>query len=135
MRHISFRLKPGELLKESIERVVAENGILAGCVLSLVGSLDVTVLRMADATAGSQPVKKWHEPMEIVSGTGTVSTNGCHIHVSVADKNGVVHGGHLKDGCVVKFTVEASLLIFEDTQFIREFDAETGFSELRVGQD
>lgn len=132
MEQVAFRLKPGDLLKEVIERVVQEKQIAAGCLLSLVGSLDVAVLRMADATSNSQPVKQWQESMEIVSATGTVSTEGCHIHVSIADKKGIVYGGHLSDGCVVNTTVEVVLLIFNNVRFKRMFDQATGFNELVV---
>ncbi|WP_423811910.1 PCC domain-containing protein, partial [Pseudomonas aeruginosa] len=36
---IAFRLKPGEDLKNGIERVVAENKIQAGWIITAVGSL------------------------------------------------------------------------------------------------
>ncbi len=132
MKQITFRLKPGELLKERIEQVAVESNILAGCLLSIVGGLDVTFLRMADAVPDKQEVREWREPMEIVSGTGTISNEGCHIHVSVSDTQGRVFGGHLKDGCVVKFTAEITLLVFDDVKFTRVFDEATGFKELVV---
>ena len=95
MHHISFRLKPGELLKERIEQIAVERGVEGGVLLSIVGGLDKAVLRMADATVESQIVKEWREPLEIVSGTGTVSRAGCHIHVSLSDREGHVIGGPL----------------------------------------
>ncbi len=132
MEQVTFRLKSGDLLKETIERVVQENYIEAGGMLSMVGSLDVAVLRMADATSDSRPVKQWRESMEIVSATGTVSIEGCHVHVSISDKNGIVYGGHLSDGCVVKTTVEVIILVFHNSKFKRIFDQGTGFKELVV---
>lgn len=132
MKQITFRLKPGELLKEAIEKAVLEHGIEAGCMLSLVGSLSHTVLRMADAAVGHEPVKEWGAPMEIVSATGTVSTEGIHIHISVADKEGTVFGGHLTSGCIVHTTVEVVVLVFNDVQYERVHDKTTGFQELRV---
>ncbi len=132
MRQISFRLKPGKLLKEEIENYAVTHNILAGCLLSIVGGLDKTVLRMADATPESQIIKTWEEPVEIVSGTGTISNEGCHLHISVSDSHGNVFGGHLKDGCVVKFTAEVVLLVFEDVVYKRLPDSATGFGELTV---
>lgn len=132
MQQISVRLKPGELLKESIESLVESRGITAGCVVSLVGSLSHAVLRMAGATADHSPVKEWDEPVEIVSVTGTISANGCHIHMGISDKDGAVFGGHLKNGCMVATTVEVVLLVFSDVKYKRLPDADTGFNELVI---
>ena len=132
MKQVTFRLKPKELLKERIEQYCSEASIAAGCVVSGVGSLEKTVLRMADAVAGYDPKKSWDEPVEIVSITGTVSKSGCHVHLSVSDKNGHVFGGHLTNGCVVNMTAEIVLLVFDDVEYKRELDPETKFNELTV---
>lgn len=39
------------------------------------------------------------ERFEIVSLTGTLSRHGAHLHISIADFQGNVVGGHLMDGC------------------------------------
>jgi len=132
MKQISFRLKSGQLLFEEIEKKVKENGVKAGVLLSIVAGLDNARLRMAGSDADNQTVKQWNEPFEVVSGTGTVSLDGCHIHVSLSDKNGKVIGGHLKDGCVVKYTAEIVIGIFDGVVYKRIFDEETGFKELEV---
>ncbi|MDQ7814893.1 MAG: DNA-binding protein [Patescibacteria group bacterium] len=132
MEQVSFRLKPGQLLFEEIEKGVKEKGIKAGVLLSIVAGLQNARLRMAGSDADDQIVKEWDEPFEVVSGTGTVSLDGCHIHVSLSDKNGNVIGGHLKDGCVVKYTAEIVIGIFDDVEYKRIFDEETGFKELEV---
>ena len=100
--------------------------------MSLVGSLENAVLRMSGSGPTDQIVKKWEEPFEIVSGTGTVSREGCHIHVSLSGSDGSVIGGHLKDGCKVDTTVEVVVGIFEDISYERVFDNATGFKELEV---
>ena len=128
MKQITKRLKPGEDLRVEIEKLVKDNNARAGVVLSLVGSLSKASLRMADG----KTVKSWNEPFEIVAATGTVSVNGCHIHISVADNEGNVFGGHLKEGCAVKTTAEAVLLIFEDAIYKRIPDKETGYNELEA---
>lgn len=132
MNQLTFRLKPGQLLKEEIEKAATEKGIKAGVLLSVVGGLGNAVLRMAGSDADNQTVKSWDGPFEIVSGTGTVCTDGCHIHISVSDKNGNVIGGHLKDGCVVKYTAEIVIGIFDDAAYRRLPDENTGFDELVV---
>ncbi len=130
MRHITFRLRPGQLLKEEIEKIAREKGIQAGVLVSLVGGLDRAILRMPGSAPDRQIIHVWDGPFEIVSGTGTISTDGCHIHVSLSDTEGRVIGGHLKDGCTVAFTVEVVILVFDDAVYKRVLDQETGFEEL-----
>ncbi len=132
MKHVAFRLKKGQDLKKSIEQTAVEKNIKAGVLLSVVGCLSKAKLRMAGATAGNQVINEYVGPFELVSGTGTISDQGCHIHVAISDKDAKVIGGHLKDGCIVETTVEVVICVLEDTTFARLLDDETGFSELIV---
>lgn len=132
MKTLAFRLKPGQLLKEELERRVIEADIKAGVLLSIVGALKVANLRMAGATPDKEEVKKYEGAFEIVSGTGTFSPDGCHIHLSIASEDGIVFGGHLKSGCIVDPTVEVVIGILEDKEFIRKLDADTGYPELEI---
>lgn len=90
-----FRLKPGEDLKAGIEKVVKEKGIKAGWVTTCVGSLTDYSIRFANQPDSSQG----NGHFEIVSLTGTVSINGCHLHISLSDSTGKTIGGHLMPGC------------------------------------
>ena len=132
MKQITFRIKPGELLKEEIVKAAQKHNIGAGALLSIVGGLENAVLRMAGATPDKQDVKDFNGPFEIVSGTGTISRDGCHVHMSVSDQEGKVIGGHLKDGCRVHLTAEIVVGVFEDVSYKRVHDQETGFKELTV---
>ncbi|HEA84467.1 MAG TPA: DNA-binding protein [Candidatus Wildermuthbacteria bacterium] len=132
MKQITFRLKPGQLLKEEIEKAARDQGVKAGVLLSIVGGLENAVLRMSGSEPGNQAVKKWQGPFEIVSGTGTISEEGCHIHLALSDKEGNVIGGHLKNDCVVKYTAEIVLGVFEDIIYKRVLDENTGFEELET---
>jgi len=85
---------------------------------------------MAGATPNQQDVRSFDGPFEIVSGTGTISRDGCHLHISVSDKEGKVIGGHLKDGCQVGVTVEVAIEILEGISYKRILDQDTGFKEL-----
>ena len=87
---------------------------------------------MAGATPDRQDVRSFDGPFEIVSGTGTISKDGCHLHISVSDKDGHVIGGHLKDGCRVGVTVEVVIGMFENTFYKRMLDISTGFNELDI---
>ena len=126
MKQITKRLRQGQGLREEIEKLVKENDVKAGVVVSIVGGLKNANLRMADG----KTVKSWDEPLEIVSGTGTLSQDGCHIHISASKLDGSVIGGHLKEGCIVKETVEIVLLVFDDVEYVRKPDKETGYNEL-----
>lgn len=132
MRQKTVRLKQGQYLKEEIEKIACDEDIKAGVLLSIVGGLESAKLRMPGAKPENQIVKEWESPFEIVSGTGTISKEGCHIHIALSDKEGQVIGGHLKDGCVVKNTAEIVLVIFDDVIFKRVLDKDTGFEELEI---
>jgi len=130
MKQLSFRIKQGELFRESIERICTESGVKAGVILSAVGGFQKIFLRMPILpTQEKHTVKELNGPFEIVSITGTISPNDCHIHVSVSDKNGVCVGGHLKEGSTVKNTVEIVIGIFDDVVFERVMDNDTGYPE------
>jgi len=131
IKHLTFRLKPDQLLAEEI--VAHTWNIQAGVLLSIVGALKNANLRMAGATPDDQRIVNFKGPFEIVSGTGTISKNYCHIHIAVSDKEGNVIGGHLKNGCRVDVTVEVVIGVLADTIFNRVLDKSTGFKELEVG--
>ncbi|MBI5459540.1 PPC domain-containing DNA-binding protein [Methanobacterium sp.] len=120
------RLVPGQDLKKSLEEIRDNKGLKSGVILCLVGSLDEAVLRMADGNK-----KTINGPLEIVSATGTIATNGVHLHLAVADSQGNVRGGHLMRGCPVHTTVEICISC-PDMVFKRVNDPETGYRELEI---
>jgi predicted DNA-binding protein with PD1-like motif len=129
MRSFTFRLKPGQDLFDSIETFVSEKKIEAGCVLSSVGSLTHATLRLANRGYYNE----YEGHFEIVSMTGTVSTNGSHIHISISDGDGVTIGGHLVSGCKIYTTAEIVLAVFEDVVYQRELlENDSGYEELVV---
>jgi len=132
MKQITARLKHGDDLREGIERLVKQHDVQAGCILSMVGGLTKAHLRMAGSEPDNQIMKEYNEPFEIVSGTGTLSPDGCHIHVSLSDQTGSVIGGHLLAGCSVALTAEIILIAFDDVRYAREMDGGTGFPELVI---
>lgn len=128
--HTAFRLKPGEDLQAGIENAVKENNIRAGWIATCVGSLTDYSIRFAnqsDASAGSGH-------FEIVSLTGTLSTNGSHLHLSISDSTGKTIGGHLMPGCKVYTTAEIVIQYVDDIAFTREKDGNTPWKELQVKQ-
>ena len=128
MKIHAFRLTKGMDLKKSIEQYVVDKEMKSGVILSAVGCLYQVCLRTADGVT----VKTINEDHEIVSATGTLSMDGCHIHVSLSDGNLQTIGGHLKDNCLVNSTAEIVLAEFDDIKFTREFDENTGYKELVI---
>lgn len=123
-----FRLHPGQLLREEIEKFAREKNIQAGVIITCVGNVSKAVLRMANAKI----VKTWEGTFEIISLVGTVEAKDSHLHLSISDEQGDAFGGHLKNGTVVGVTAEMVIGEVEGMQFSREFDDATGYNELRV---
>lgn len=127
LKNHAFRLLPGQDLKASLEQYVRDRQIKAGVILSGVGSLQRATLRLAD-----ESLKTFEQKFEIVSLTGTLSQDGCHLHISLGDSQGQVVGGHLKDGCLIYTTAEMVIGEISDVTFKRRPDQDTGFNELVV---
>ena len=128
MKIFAIRLKPDQDLKESLRRFVNEKTIQAGFILTAVGSLKQATLRFANQ-AHSQVLQ---EKFEIVSLVGTLSINGIHLHISLADKNGQTIGGHVVEGCIIYTTAEIVIGTSEDFVFLRTVDEQTGYQELDI---
>ena len=124
----AFRLKPGKELKQSIDSFVKIKNIQAGWIATCVGSLTEYNIRFANQEKGYSD--KGH--FEIVSLVGTLSVNGSHIHLSIADSTGKTIGGHLLDGCKVYTTAKIVIGESEDLIFTREKDGASLWKELKV---
>jgi uncharacterized protein len=128
MQNYTFRLTPGQDLFDSIQAFVMKQHVLAGCVLSGVGSLRHATLRLADREYNSE----YEGPFEIVSITGTLSINGSHLHISISDGEGRTLGGHFESGCKIYTTAEIVIAVFNDVVYKRELAADSGYEELKV---
>lgn len=123
-----LRLPPGADLKAALDAFVIEKDWPAAIVLTGIGSLELAMIRFADRDV----VTRVAGPLEILSLGGTLSPDGSHLHVAVADADGRVVGGHLKEGSIVRTTAEIVIGILPDWEFRREPDPETGCLELLV---
>lgn len=124
----ALRLKPGEDLKKSIQAFVEDHGIKAGWVASCAGSLTDYEIRFANKATAS----KGSGHFEIVSLSGTLSSNGSHLHLSISDGTGRTIGGHLLEGCRVYTTAEIIIQSSPDLEFTREKDGTTDWPELQI---
>jgi len=123
---LPLRLRPGEDLRRSVEAAVAQAGVSAAFVLSGIGSLRPACIRLA----GAAEATVIDADLELLTLAGSVSADGAHLHLSVADAMGRVTGGHLAYGCTVRTTAELLLALLPGWQFGRAPDPATGFAEL-----
>ena len=128
MRVVPLRLQQGADLRRALEAWMGLQQEQAGCVISAVGSLSVAQLRLAGATDATVV----RGDLEILSLAGTLSPDGAHLHLAVADSKGAVIGGHLCVGSLVRTTAELVIGLLPEWQFRRELDPATGYPELRI---
>ena len=96
--------------------------------ISAVGSLSLAQLRLAGATRATAIGGE----LEIISLSGTLSPDGAHLHLAIADSSGGVIGGHLCAGSLVRTTAELVISLLPEWRFSRELDPATGYPELRI---
>jgi predicted DNA-binding protein with PD1-like motif len=128
MKIYALRLKPGQDLRAELEKFTNEHKISVGFIITAVGSLKETKIRLADQTDSAAFEGKY----EIVSLVGTLSKDGVHLHISLSDSTGKTIGGHLTEGCRIYTTAEIVIGTTDEIIFTRETDEETTFKELKI---
>lgn len=131
MKTHALRLRNGNDLKQSLDQLALEHGWSAACVQCCVGSLTKAVIRYANQEEAA--VLEGH--FEILSLNGTLSRDGSHLHICIADEQGNTIGGHLKEGSTVYTTAEIVLSILDAHTFRREIDLTTGYLELSIAEN
>ncbi len=127
----ALRLQPGDDLLEALRNWTTRTGTAAAAVVTCVGSLRQAHLRLANRDSGS----RFHQKMEILALSGTLSPDGPHLHVCLADGDGRTLGGHVLDGCHVHTTAELVIAALPGHTFSRRLDETTGYRELVVETD
>lgn len=125
---VPIRLRPGTDLRLGLEQLLVERGEQAGCVISGIGSLSMACLRLG----GREAPTRMTGDLEIISLAGTLSLDGAHLHLSIADAEGRVVGGHLCGGSLVRTTAEIVVGLLPEWCFRRQIDPATGFRELEI---
>ena len=128
MRVLPVRLAPGADLRLGLEQVLADQGEQAGWILSGIGSLSVAPLRLA----GQEEVTILEGNLEILTLAGSLSSDGAHLHITLAAADGQVSGGHLAFGAKVRTTAEVLVALLPAWSFSRELDPATGYRELTI---
>ncbi len=126
-----LRLSPGNDLKQGLQTFTESQAISAGCIVTTVGSLQQASLRFA----GQSEATILNERFEIVSLVGTLSPQGLHLHMAIADSQGHMVGGHVMPGCLIYTTAEIVVGMLSGVTFQRQLDAQTGYRELAIDHE
>ncbi len=121
-----LRLQPGEDVRVTLHQWVQAQRIEAAAITSAVGSLTHAHLRYANRADGIMTTAD----LEVLSLSGTLSVHGMHLHLSVADRDGHMLGGHMLDGCIVRTTLELTVQEIDGVRMLRLKDGESGYDEL-----
>lgn len=128
LRTYALRLTPGQDVRRQLQAFVEARQIKAATIITGVGSLTTARLRLANQEGPTE----YRGHFEVVSLVGTLSVNGSHLHLAVADSTGRTLGGHLVDGNLVYTTMEVVIGVLEDLDFRRETDLVSTYKELVV---
>ena len=135
----TLRLEPGEDIKLSLLDFVKSHKLSACSIVTTVGSTDQVRIRLASASSNNlNQLYIKEDNFEIVSLVGTMEYNKTtglsygHMHISIADAEGKVFGGHLMEGCRVRTTAEITLMHLPSLQYNRIYDSRSGFNELSI---
>jgi len=123
-----LRFSPGTDLRRALDTHTFPDGSRSGFIVAGIGSLLNPRLRFADAAEEVTVAG----PVELIAISGSLSKDGAHVHVAVADAQGQVFAGHLCYGSVVRTTVELLLAPIPGFELSRALDTATGFKELVV---
>lgn len=124
----AIRLLPGQDLKQELLKFTESKEITAGCILTCVGSLQQVCLRLANQDKSETYPGKF----EIIGLTGTLSQDGVHLHIGVADTSGKMTGGHLMAGSLIYTTAEIVIGEIDHLIFDRKLDESTSYNELFI---
>ena len=133
-RVVALRLKPGTDVLLGLEEACKRSGINNGVILSAIGSLDSphfcdVVEVPTKAGYGYGEVLHLTGPIELTNASGIIchddqGNTNLHVHMTVTDRHGNAHGGHLVEGTKVLLTVDVIIAEIEGLVMGRKFDEE-----------
>ena len=131
-RLIALRLKPGTDVLLGLQEACERNGINNGVILSAIGSLNGVqycnpVELPTKAGYGYGEILHLTGPIELTNASGIIchddeGNTNLHVHISLSDRHGNAHGGHLVEGTKVLLTVDVILAEIEGLVMGRKFD-------------
>lgn len=133
-RVIAVRLKPGTDVLLGLQEACERNGINNGVILSAIGSLQDPhfcnpVELPTKAGYGYGETLHLTGPIELTNASGIIchddeGNTNLHVHMTVTDRHGNAHGGHLVEGTKVLLTVDVILAEIDGLVMGRKFDEE-----------
>lgn len=133
-RVVALRLRPGTDVLLGLEEACKRAGINNGVILSAIGSLDSPrfcdpVELPTNAGYGYGETLHLTGPIELAGASGIIchddeGNTNLHVHMTVTDRHGNAHGGHLVEGTKVLLTVDVIIAEIEGVVMGRKFDPE-----------
>ena len=133
-RVVALRLKPGTDVLLGLEEACKRSGINNGVILSAIGSLDSphfcdVVEVPTKAGYGYGEVLHLTGPIELTNASGIIchddeGNTNLHVHMTLTDRHGNAHGGHLVEGTKVLLTVDVIIGEISGVIMGRKFDNE-----------
>lgn len=133
-RVVALRLKPGTDVLLGLEEACKRSDINNGVILSAIGSLDSphfcdVVEVPTKAGYGYGEVLHLTGPIELTNASGIIchddeGNTNLHVHMTLTDRHGNAHGGHLVEGTKVLLTVDVIIAEIEGLVMGRKFDEE-----------
>ena len=128
-RFYTIRLVPGTDVVKELRTFVEKKGIQAAAIVSAVGSLSEANIRFADRSEGTLMKGKY----EVIYFGGTLDAEKHHLHLSIADEDGRMWGGHMmKEGSITRTTMEIVIMELTDVVYKREKCPISTYNELVV---
>ena len=128
-RFYTIRLLPGTDVVQELLAFVEKKGIQAAAIVSSVGSLSEAHLRFANRKEGTL----LRGDFETICLSGTLEPGGRHLHLSIADGDGRMWGGHMmKSGSITRTTMEIVIMELTDVVYKREKCPVSTYNELVV---
>lgn len=135
-RVIAIRLKPGTDVLLGLTEACERNGINNGVILSAIGSLNGVqfcnpVELPTKAGYGYGETLHLTGPIELTNASGIIchddeGNTNLHVHISLSDRHGNAHGGHLVEGTKVLLTTDVIIAEIEGMVMGRKFNEELG---------
>jgi predicted DNA-binding protein with PD1-like motif len=127
------KLPHGEDVLEAIENAATKADVRSG-VFSLIGALEKARLGFYSEEGRHEPIDIDRQ-LEITSCMGNLADEdgrlAIHAHMTVADSEGRVYGGHVLTGCRIYIRAELMIFEMEGAKLKRKIDETTGLHILQ----
>lgn len=127
-RFYTLRLLPGADVIAEMRDFINKNKIQAAAIVSSVGSLSEANIRFANRSEGTLMKGAY----EVIFFGGTLDAAGQHLHLSIADGDGKMLGGHMLKGCITRTTMEIVVMELTNVVYKREKCPVSTYDELVV---